>query len=192
MANPEIDLTAYALGDATPSEREAAAAHLALSPEARDEFERLQYTLTALRGLGEEEMPRRIAFVSDPVFEAPWWKRFFASGPRLGFAGAGLLAAAITAHGFLMRPLPAVVQAPPQVLAQISQADIDQAVAKAVQAVEAHQQKQMTVALSEIEKRHSMETQMMAVGFRENLDLVRKQLNMVYVSNARLTVGGTE
>jgi len=192
MNNPEIDLNAYALGDTTPAEREAAAAHLAQSPEARDEFERLQCTLTALRGLGEEELPRRIAFVSDPVFDTPWWKRLFASGPRLGFAGAGLLAAAITAHGFLMRPLPVVVQGPAAVVAQISQADIDSAVAKAVQAVEDRQQKQMTVAFSEIEKRHTMETQMMAVGFRENLDLVRKQLNMVYVSNARLTVGGSE
>ena len=104
----------------------------------------------------------------------------------------GLPAAPTPAPGFLMRPPPSVVQAPAASVAQLSQADIDSAVAKAVQAVEARQQKQMTVALSEIEKRHTMETQMMAVGFRENLDLVRKQLNMVYVSNARLTAGGTD
>ena len=195
MNNPEIDLTAYALGDSSPAEREAAAVLLASSPEARDEFERLQYTLTALHGLGEEEMPRRIAFISDPVFEAPWWQRLLGTGPRLGFAGASLLAAAITAHGYFTRPLPVVAQAPVRA-AQMSQVDVDSAVdsavAKAVQLIEARQQKQMNVALIEIEKRHSLETQMMAVGFRENLDLVRKQLNMVYVSNARLTVGGTE
>ncbi len=191
MNNPEIDLTAYALGDSSPAEREAAAALLASSPEARDEFERLQYTLTALHSVGEEEMPRRIAFISDPVFEAPWWQRLLGSGPRLGFAGASLLAAAITAHGYFMRPLPVVVQSPVQSV-QISQMDVDSAVAKAVQLIEARQQKQLDVALVAIEKRHSLETQMMAVGFRENLDLVRKQLNMVYVSNARLTVGGTE
>ena len=191
MDNPPIDLTAYALGDASPADSAAAASFLAQSSEAREEFERLQFTLTALHSLRDEEMPRRIAFVSDPVFEAPWWHRLLGSGPRLGFAGASLLAAAITAHGYLMRPLPVIAQAPAQI-ATLSQSDIDSAVVKAVQSIEARQQKQMTVALSEIEKRHSLETQMMAVGFRENLDLVRKQLNMVYVSNARLTVGGTE
>lgn len=191
MDNPPIDLTAYALGDASPADSAAAAAFLAQSSEAREEFERLQFTLTALHSLRDEEMPRRIAFVSDPVFEAPWWHRLLGSGPRLGFAGASLLAAAITAHGYLMRPLPVIAQAPAQI-ATLSQSDIDSAVVKAVQSIEARQQKQMTVALSEIEKRHSLETQMMAVGFRENLDLVRKQLNMVYVSNARLTAGGTE
>ncbi|WP_035957668.1 hypothetical protein [Bryobacter aggregatus] len=192
MANPDLDLTAYALGDATPAETEAALAALAASPELRDEFERLQYTLTALHGVREEEIPRRIAFVSDPVFAASWWQRLLQSGPRLGFAGAGLLAAAITAHGFLMRPVPTVVQAPAPVVAALSQTDIDAAVAKAVKEVEGRQQKQFQMALAETEKRHATELQMMSIGFRENLDLVRKQMNMMYVSSAKLTVGGSE
>src|SRR5436190_6112203 len=127
MIDPsKIDLNAYALGEASPEEREAAKQLLANSPEAREEFERLQMTLTALNCLRDEEMPRRIAFVSDPVFEPSLWQRFWNSGPRLGFAGAGLLAAAITAHGFLMRPVNLVAQTPVTVASSsLTNADVD-------------------------------------------------------------------
>ena len=199
MENSPIDLNAYALGEATPAERDAAAVLLAQSFEAREDFERLQLTLAALNGIREEEMPRRIAFVSDPVFEPAWWQRFFSSAPKLGFAGASLLAAAITAHGFLLRPVPQPVALP---IAAISQADVDaavgaavaKAVSTAVQTVDAradarvHQQVQ--VALSDAEKRFSNERQMMAVSFEENLSILRKQMNRMYVTNAGLTVGG--
>ena len=199
MENSPIDLNAYALGETTPAERDAAAVLLSQSFEAREDFERLQLTLAALSGIREEEMPRRIAFVSDPVFEPSWWQRFFSSAPKLGFAGASLLAAAITAHGFLLRPVPQPVALP---IAAISQADVDaavgaavaKAVSTAVQTVDAradarvHQQVQ--VALSDAEKRFSNERQMMAVSFEENLGILRKQMNRMYVTNAGLTVGG--
>ncbi len=203
MENSPIDLNAYALGEATPAERDAAAVLLSQSFEAREDFERLQLTLAALSGIREEEMPRRIAFVSDPVFEPSWWQRFFSSAPKLGFAGASLLAAAITAHGFLLRPVPQQAALP---IAAIRQADVDaavgaavgaavaKAVSAAVQTVDAradarvHQQVQ--VALSDAEKRFSTERQMMAVSFEENLSILRKQMNRMYVTNAGLTVGG--
>ena len=54
-------------------------------------------TLAALR---EEEVPRRIAFVSDKVFEPRWWQTFL----RPSFAAALVIAAAIVMHGYLMRP----------------------------------------------------------------------------------------
>lgn len=197
MENSPIDLNAYALGEASPAERDAAAAMLAQSAEAREDFERLQLTLSALNGIRDEEMPRRIAFLSDPVFEPSWWQRFLGSTPKLGFAAASLLAVAILAHGFLLRPLPVPIAAP---TASIGQLDVDNAVAKAVSTAvqsmdaraEARVQKQVHLALAEAEQRYSTERQMMAVGFEENLGILRKQINRMYVTSAGLTVGGSK
>ncbi|MCX6610828.1 MAG: hypothetical protein NTW74_08245 [Acidobacteria bacterium] len=190
MDHSQIDLNAYALGEGTPAERAAAAAHLAQSPEAALDFERLQLTLTALQGLRDEEVPRRIAFVSDPVFEPSVWQRFWASGPRLAFGGAAMLACSIMAHGFLMRPLPQPVAV---AAAQISQADVDAAVQKAVQAVEARTEnrvrQEVSLAVNKTEKRFTQEIQMMAASFQENDTLLRKQMNRMYVTNAGLSVG---
>jgi hypothetical protein len=47
--------------------------------------------------LPQEEVPRRIAFVSDKVFEPRWWQRMFSPT----FASACVIAAAILGHGFL-------------------------------------------------------------------------------------------
>lgn len=191
MDHSQIDLNAYALGEGTPAERAAAAAHLAQSSEAALDFERLQLTLTALQGLRDEEVPRRIAFVSDPVFEPSLWQRFWSSGPRLAFGGAAMLACAITAHGFLMRPVAQPV--PPPVVAQISQADLDAAVQKAVQAVEARTEnrvrQEVSLAVNRAEKRFGQEIQMMAATFQENDTLLRKKINLMYVTSAGLSVG---
>ena len=197
MDHPEIDLNAHALGEGTPAEREAAAAHLAATPEAREDFERLQFALTALQSVREEEIPRRIAFVSDPVFEPSLWQRFWSSTPRLTFAGAGLLAVAITAHGFLMRPV--IIQATAPVT-QVSQADVDAAVQKAVssavQAVEARTdarvRQEVSLAVSQTEKRFTQEIQLMSATMQENETILRKQLNRMYVTNAGLSIGGTK
>ncbi len=194
MDHSQIDLNAYALGEGTPAERAAAAAYLAQSSGAAHEFERLQLTLTALQGLRDEEVPRRIAFVSDPVFEPSLWQRFWGAGPRLAFGGAAVLACAITAHGFLMRPLPQPIVT---TTAQISQAEVDAAVQKAVnsavQAVEARTEnrvrQEVTLAVNKTEKRFTQEIQMMAASFQENDTLLRKQMNRIYVTNAGLSAG---
>jgi len=190
MDHSQIDLNAYALGEGTPAERAAAAAHLAKSPEAALDFERLQMTLTALQGLRDEEVPRRIAFVSDPVFERSLWQRFWSSGPRVAFGAAAMLACAITAHGFLVRP---VAQPVLTTTAQISQADVDAVVQKAVQAIEVRTEnrvrQEVSLAVNKTEKRFTQEIQMMAASFQENDTLLRKQMNRMYVTNAGLSVG---
>jgi anti-sigma factor RsiW len=193
MDHPQIDLNAYALGEGTPAEREAAAQFLSTHPEAHEDFERLALTLTALQSVRDEEIPRRIAFVSDPVFEPSLWQRFWASTPRLAFAGAALLAVAITAHGYLTKPLPVqpVVQT-----ASITQADIDAAVTKAVNAVEARTEQrvrqEVQLAVAATEKRSAQEIQMMSVAMQENMTILRKQLNKMYVTNAGLSVGASQ
>jgi hypothetical protein len=56
----------------------------------------VQFTLNSLSALREEEMPRRIAFVSEIAPEPHWWQRWTPT-----FASAGLVAAAIVVHAFI-------------------------------------------------------------------------------------------
>ena len=55
----------------------------------REELAALSATRSAVLCMREEELPRRIAFVSDKVFEPRWWQKFLASGPQLGFRIGG-------------------------------------------------------------------------------------------------------
>lgn len=116
MTCPEWNWKDYVLGEAPAAERARMEQHLAGCGDCRAEVESLQLTLVAMRRLPEREMPRRISFVSDPVFAPSWWERFWSSGPKLAFASSALLAGAIVVHAFVPRaaapsPAGATVQA---------------------------------------------------------------------------------
>jgi hypothetical protein len=61
--------------------------------------------------MADEEIPQRIAFVSDKIFEPSPWRRWLAafwnSGARLGFASAAMLSASLVL--FALKPAPAPV-----------------------------------------------------------------------------------
>ncbi len=110
--------------------------HVRSCQNCREELDRLNLTRSALATLEDEEPPRRIAFVSDRVFEPRWWQTMWHSAPAMGFASAALLAAAIVVHGFA-RPVAASVDT-----AQIEQrveARVNATVAKAVSESQAKQ-----------------------------------------------------
>lgn len=110
-----IDVKAYAVGEMNESDKRAASAHVAGCDACREELTGIQASLASLAMLRDEEPPRRIAFVSDKVFEPKWWQRL---NPM--FASACVLAAAIVVHGFA---------APPAVDPSV-QVRIDEAVAR--------------------------------------------------------------
>jgi anti-sigma factor RsiW len=114
------DWKAYVLRELGQDADRQAEAHLATCSICHEEVATLRLTLDTLSTLREEEMPRRIAFVSDKVFEPRWWQRLFSPT----FAAGALVAAAILIHGTL-RP------------SQIPQAQVEAAVNKAVSEVEA-------------------------------------------------------
>jgi anti-sigma factor RsiW len=130
MSCSSNDWKAYVLGELDPSDRRQAEAHAATCSICREELAAVRLTLDALSTLREEEIPRRIAFVSDKVFEPRWWQSFL----RPSFAAACVIAAAILVHAFV-RPAAPI---PPAEL----QASIDRAVNKAVIAVEQRQAQQ--------------------------------------------------
>ena len=135
----QCDWKAYALGELDVNARREAEAHASTCASCREELATFRLTLDAMATLRDEEMPRRIAFVSDKVFEPKWYQRLWSPT----FAGASVVAAAILIHGFA-RPAGAVDQA------QV-QAQVDQAVTKAVAQVDARNQEQMLEVMSAYE-----------------------------------------
>jgi anti-sigma factor RsiW len=162
MSCSPFDLQDYFLQELAPPQRLQVEAHIKTCAPCRVELERLCLTQTALFSLRDEEIPQRIAFVSDPVFEPSVWRRawtaFWNSGARLGFASAAMLSAALIVSALNRpAPAPAVQMAPPVVRAvSVSEADIqarvDTAVAKAVAEVEARQQRQTRQILADLEE----------------------------------------
>src|SRR5450759_5417462 len=69
------DWKAYVLRELGQDAHRQAEAHLAACSTCHEEVATLRLTLDTLSTLREEEMPRRIAFVSDKVFEPRWWQR---------------------------------------------------------------------------------------------------------------------
>ncbi len=130
MSCTDFDWKAYALGELDRASANEAKSHAAGCAACREELAGVQLTLAAMNSLRDEEMPRRIAFVSDKVFEPKWYQRLWSPN----FAAACVVAAAILVHAFAGHPASD---------AQI-QARVDSAVTKAVADVEARHNEQMT------------------------------------------------
>jgi hypothetical protein len=143
-------------------------AHVRTCPSCREELDRLRLTEAALFALRDEEIPQRIAFVSDPVFEpSPWrcWaSAFWGSSARLGFASVAMLSIALVVFAVTRpAPAPAVVAPAPVATASLSssevQAQIQAAVDKAVRESEARQQQKTERLVADVEGRAAQERQ---------------------------------
>ena len=84
MSCSDDDLKDLMFGELDEAARGRVETHVRECWHCQEELDRLRLTQAALNVLPEEEMPRRIAFVSDPVFEPRWWQRLWQSGPKLG------------------------------------------------------------------------------------------------------------
>ncbi len=101
----EYDLKGYFLGELSGADRRGVESHLEICQDCQQELAKLRMTGTALRSLRDEEIPHKIAFVSDKVFQPHGWGWLWNSAARLGFASASILAVAIVAHA-LVQPSP--------------------------------------------------------------------------------------
>jgi anti-sigma factor RsiW len=145
MSCESYDWKAYALGELENSARTEAEAHAGSCPACREELAALRLTLDALSTLREEEIPRRIAFVSDQIFEPRWYQRVLRAFMTPNFAAACVLAGAILVHAFhAPAPDPAVVNA-----------QINAAVSKAVAAVEERHAQQVDRMVSQFSEREN-------------------------------------
>jgi anti-sigma factor RsiW len=147
LSDLKLDLKAYVLGELAGNERGAVEDHVR---GCREELDRLNLTQSALASLEDEEIPRRIAFVSDRVFEPRWWQTIWHSAPVMGFASASLLAIAILAHGFARPATVDAAQIERRVESQVS-ARLDGAVAKAVSKAQVNQAAEFAKVLNATE-----------------------------------------
>jgi anti-sigma factor RsiW len=164
-----FDLKDYFLQELPSPERVQVEAHVNHCLACREELERLQLTGAALFSLRDEEIPQRIAFVSDQIFEPSplrrWFTAFWGSTARLGFASALMLSASIfyfaatrpapapgvvTAGSTAVTPSMAAVTPSPREVQQ----QIQQAVSKAVAEVETRQAERTKQLVADFEQRN--------------------------------------
>jgi hypothetical protein len=138
-----------------------------------------------LFALREEEIPQRIGFVSDQVFEPSpwrrWWAALWGSTARLAFASAAMLSIAILVTA--LRPVGQIAvlrPGAPQVVKAVSdteiQSRIDTAVAKVVAQVDARQTEKTKQLVAELEG-----TRQRLLWAASELDLSQKRANTVRV-----------
>lgn len=166
----------YLMGESGGDRREAVETLLKTDAAAREEFERLRLTRDLLRSsLADEEIPRRIAFVADPVVEAPgWWQRMWQ--PVWGLAAASVVAGAILAHGWMMRPANGVIRVEPAAPVDVA-ALVDARVAEAVKQVRAESEAKTVKLLEAAEQRHEYQRVSDLAAMEKNLELIQKEAN---------------
>jgi anti-sigma factor RsiW len=175
-----VDLKAYVVGELDRREGMAVEDHIRACQSCHDELDRLNLMRSALASLEDEEIPRRIAFVSDRVFEPRWWQTMWRSGPAMGFASAALLAAAILAHGFA-RPVVPVVDAA-QIEKQV-ESHLSARVQAAVSQAQATQAAEFTKVLSATEHRFEVQRQADMASFLQADEYRQKQIARLEVAS---------
>jgi len=192
----------YAFDELPSDERPAMEQHLAGCGNCVLELEQLRLTAAALRTLPDREIPQRIAFVSDRVFEPSPFRRFWNSGARMGFASACVLSAAlvVSAWHFSNTYRPAEVRTSVRTASvspdRVSQDQISAAVAKAVEQVRAQTAERdaqtIQAAIQTYEREHDAEYRSRMVAMEESFVYLRKKLNITYASLGSNDVGASE
>ncbi len=214
MSDAPYDLRDYVLDELSPEQRADVERYLQSSAEAREEVERLMLTQRALLSLPDEEVPRRVAFVSDKVFEPSaavrMWRAFWGETPRLAmglaavllvlFGGLWLVEPTVTADASGWRiafgsPARPAAEAPVVEQAGLSEAQVRQIMRELTAESEARQSKAMAELVSEESGKVSraLRTELEASGkaseqayFLLKADLDRLQRDAAEVSVASL------
>ena len=183
MSCSPFDLRDYLLGELAEADRRHVDVHMRSCGVCQEEMERLRITQSTLLALRDEEVPQRIGFVSDPVFEPSGarlvWRAFWGSGPKLGFASAAMLSAALLIFTFF-RPVAAIPMAgSPALDAAAIQQQVSERVAvevrKAVSESETRQEKKTADLLETAQQRYELEHK----AFLENVAYLQKKYSVL-------------
>jgi anti-sigma factor RsiW len=187
MSCSPFDLRDYLLGELAADERRQVDLHMRSCNGCHEDLERLRITHSTLLALRDEEVPQRIGFVSDKVFEPSparrAWQAFWGSSPKLGFASAAMLSAALVVFAFF-RPAPAApvaVSALPTDTAKITaqfSGRMTAAVEKAVAESETRQARKTAELLAAAEQRFEQRRQMDMLRVAEGLSVLQKHDNV--------------
>lgn len=187
MSCSPFNLNDYCLGELAEMDRREVERHASRCGACGAELDRLRATRAALLTVADEEMPQRIGFVSDKIFEPSgvrrWAVAFWGSAGRLAFVSAAMLSAAILTHAF--RPVAA--SAPVTIVRTVAQDNtpaIQAAVTRAVSETEAREAKRTRELLAVIEKRHEFQDRALMIAVQENMSVMQKRLNMMTLNLA--------
>ena len=198
MSCSPFDLRDYYFKDLAENQRRLTDAHVKTCAGCREELDRLCGTEAALLALPDEEIPQRIGFVSDPVFQPSafrrGWDALWGSAARLGVVSAAMLSAALVVFS-LTRPVPPA-DTPAPAIAQTAlqaklQADFSKRLNDSVAQAVAESEARTQALLAASDRHHALETQAMMVRVQEYLDVEKKHLNtLILASNDGTSAGG--
>jgi anti-sigma factor RsiW len=191
MSCSPFDLRDYFFGELAEAERRQLELHLRSCSGCHEDLDRLRITHSTMLALRDEEVPQRIGFVSDKVFEPSllrrWWLSIWGSSGRLGFASAAMLSAALLVFTFY-RPAGA---APPVAPARVDTAKIEAhvaqrvgaAVQKAVAESEARQTRKTAELLAATERRFQEQRQADMERVADGFAYLKKQYNVTVLAS---------
>ena len=190
MSCSPFDLRDYYFKDLAENQRRLTEVHVKTCVHCREELERLRGTETALLALRDEEIPQRIGFVSDAVFQPSafrrGWDALWNSAARLGFASAAMLSIALVVFS-LTRPVPQASVPVPAARIQTASVrpptDLDKRVSEAVAKAVAESEARTRELLAASDKQHALETRAMQVRFDEYVEVERKRENTLMVAS---------
>lgn len=180
------DLKNYLFGELGPAEGGLLEAHLKECAACREEYERLRLIESSLHTLREEEPPRRIAFVSDKVFEPRWWQVWWNSAPRLGFASALVLALAIVIHGAgrpSAAPPPDMAALEARISAEVARR-LEPAVKQAVAESEARQSERAETMVAAAKKDLQLQREADRIAMTEYATILQKKMSVFQIASA--------
>lgn len=184
------DLKDLFFGEIDAPERKRVVEHLAACTDCQAEYDRLQITHTALLSVREEELPRRIAFVSDKVFEPRWYQQLWSSGPKLAFAGAAMLSCAILVHALALAPLQQTTSNALDAVRihEMVQAEVDRRVTAEVKKVAADFQSRgeakLQRAIADQRKQFDFDRRADMIELEATYTVLQKKLNQVYLASS--------
>ncbi len=184
MSCSPFDLRDYFMQELDAEQLHQVDRHVKTCAGCQEELDRLRITGVALASLLDEEIPQRIAFVSDKVFEPSlarrMWRDFWGSAARLGFASATLLAGALI---FFASHRPAGTAASETKIAQRVQAEVQKAVAQNVAQIEARQSRQTAELLAAAEERYTLQRQADMRAVDDQLSVLQKRYNVMLMAS---------
>jgi anti-sigma factor RsiW len=188
MSCSPFDLRDFFLQELAEPQRRQVEAHVQSCPSCRLELDRLRLTQTALSSLADEEIPRRIGFVSDKIFEPSPWRRWWAAvhGPAgLGFASAAMLSVAlIVSVATRPAPAPRVIQT----ASTVSEDEIRQRIERAAAAIDARYAQRTEQLVKAIELRDQEDRRASRAMDEIQIDYLQRSLQAVkrsqYVASA--------
>ena len=187
MSCSPFDLRDYFFGELPEDDRRLVELHSKGCAACREELDRLRSAQAVLLAVADEEIPQRIGFISDRVYEPSrllrWWRAFWGSAPRLGFASAAMLSVALIVSAS-HRPAAAPVTPAPTVDVAKLQADwsrqLQEAVVKAVAESDARQERRTAELLSAAARRFDAERKADIQAVSEHIAIMERYARRDY------------